>query len=106
MDYEIELGGSVDLQTVFKSTGLKLVYDDTDLVTRFVDYLCISHRLMNIELFITFGIRDFFTTDELRLIYKTLSQKKIHMLMFENSMKSEIIEGEDVLIIDSDFCEI
>lgn len=106
LDYDMAMNDVVDLQTLYKCLGLKPAYDDTDLVTRFVDYLCLTHRLLNTKLFIAFGLRGFFDLEELKSIYKTLANKKIHLLQLETIIKREIIESEDVLTIDSDLCEI
>ena len=106
LDYDITIDSNIDLQSVFKSAGIKLAYDDTDLITRFVDYLCLLHGLMGIDLFISVGMRSFFRDDELMEIYKTLAHNKINLLLLENRINNEIIPYERILTIDSDLCEI
>ena len=106
LGYDLTCDEEVDLQVLFKAAGVKPVFDNSDSLHEMVDYIDLLSSLLNMRLIVMLNYRMFLEVEELKLFYNTVSQKKLSVLLLENSMKNEKIECEDVLTIDSDLCEI
>lgn len=106
LGYELVINDDIDLQSLFKGSGIRPDHDDSNMVSALVDYLDILRALLNMELIILVNLGLYLTRDELRAFYDTISKKKIRILMLENRIDREIMSCEDVLTIDSDLCEI
>jgi CRISPR-associated protein Csn2 len=106
LECDLAINDDVELQTLFKAMGIKPLYDDSDMMSKLIDYITLLSTTLGIKLIVFVNLRLYLTIDELRLFYDTVLRKKIKLLLLENRIYGEIINCEDVLTIDSDLCEI
>ena len=106
MECDLDIGDSIELQSIFKAAGVKPIYDRSDGISELIDYIYLLRSVLDLELVIIIGLRSFFSDEEVEAFYDTVSKRKIPVLLLENNLNGEIIKYEDVLTIDSDLCEI
>ena len=79
--------------------------EDTDLQSRILNYIKLTHRLLNIELFVFVNLKTFISIEILAELYQTLCYKKINLLLIERQDYG-LIENEHRIIIDQSACVI
>lgn len=61
---------------------------------------------MNTQLLICVGLHDYLEEEELKLIYKTATYEKVHILDIERHQPEHRLSVEKCYIVDKDLCEI
>ena len=105
-NYDLSCDETIDLQTLFKSAGIRPSFDSSDVLQQIVDYYELVRDSLGIRLFIMINFRTLLTREELEDFYATIANKKISVLLLENRINGGKIDCEDVLTIDSDLCEL
>lgn len=106
LDIDLTMNENMDVSQLIKMVGLKAVRDEDSLISQFTDYLVLLINLLHLKLIICINVKPYFSYDEMNAFYKTVTSKKIPLLLLESRLESGKIEFEDILIIDSDLCEI
>ncbi len=94
-----------DLTTLFKAVDLKLGSIDGTIGEKLLDYFNACYELEGEKLFVTVNLKSYFDDKQLQDFVSSVVSHKIKLLMIENSFRTAV-EGEKVIIIDKDLCEI
>lgn len=106
-DKEISLtyNDDFDIMGLFKLTGVKIDEDDSDLISKILDYMLAVQDLDGNKIFIVAGLSDFLTYEDKSLFYETVISKEIKLLLIDRNLY-ESHRLENIVIIDKDLCEI
>jgi CRISPR-associated protein Csn2 len=103
--YALEYNLNLDIVNLFKSYDVKPENFGESLLERIVEYLRIQSQLCNLKIFVFISLKQYLTTDELKLLYEFVFYEKIHLIIIE-PIHSPQIYGEKGCIIDKDLCII
>ena len=104
-DYALTYNSNPEFIDVLKMFDVHVDDAEIDLAERIVSYIKLSHRVLNITLFIFVGLKAYFTDDVLDQLLKTLSYEKVSVLLIER-YDSKMLIYENRIIIDKDTCII
>ncbi|MCD8294805.1 MAG: type II-A CRISPR-associated protein Csn2 [Clostridia bacterium] len=94
------------LSLLFKGFDIKIDMDSFDsLLDEILSYMRVWSDVMGIKCFFFINLKSYLTPQELGLFYHECSLNEYCIILFENQHKSSI-EGEKILLIDQDLCEI
>ena len=104
-DYALTYDSILEIVDVLKMFNVHI--DDTEitLAERIISYIKLSHRVLNVSLFIFTGLKAFFTEEVLEQLLQTLSYEKVNILLLER-YDSKLLEHENRIILDRDACII
>lgn len=106
-DYPISSKEKIEICDVLKIFDLKIEEQDSTWLERVCAYLEVCQRFLGVKIFVLVNLKRYLNTKELIALYKQISYKNIKVLLIEQSIKdNEIIENENIIIVDNDFCEI
>lgn len=105
-DYDFSFCDDYSLPMLFKALDLKPDFESNFLLENLIQYILIIHKYSKIKCFVLANLHQYFTEDELKEFYKELYYNKISAFVIENSKQFITAECEDVVIVDSDLCEI
>lgn len=98
---------AVDAGGLFKLFDFRL--DDSGLTTiteKLLAYMRAMTSLLNKKLFIIVNLKTFVDDKELREFYTALCYDKMPLLLLENSASASPADCENIILIDSDMCEV
>ena len=90
---------------LFKMYDIKVRDETESLLERINEYLKLNSSLMNYELFVFVGLKQFLDDDQLEELYKMIELLKLHVLLIESN-DSRYNSYEDMYIFDQDLCLI
>ncbi len=99
VDYNVEL----DPLALLKMYALQLNIQTDNLAELIIEYVKLSHRVLGTQLFVFFNLVDFFTTEELLEISKSIAYENVSFLVISGKCQPEM--GK-IWIMDSDQCII
>lgn len=102
---DIVFDNSFDPIGVFKLMNVRLEEDCDGLAEKLLSYMLNVRELEGNKWFITVGLKNYLSRDELSELYRELALNKLNLLLIEGADKDRI-EGEKKYIIDKDLCEI
>lgn len=105
LDYEVYVPSEISVENILKSAGLKIDEGNGNLLERVLDYFILLHKVIGIQVIFTVNLRTYFSMEQLNLLYRNVTQHKIHLVLMENHI-DELLPCEDAIIIDKDLCEI
>lgn len=76
-------------------------YDN--LTEKFIDYLRTMKQICNVDIVFVLNLKQYFSTEDLREIYKHCFYTKMYLINLEG-VKSDPIESDRYVIIDKDLC--
>ena len=103
--YPLQFDFELDISGLLKLFDVKINEIDTDLLSRLLSYMKLTHRVLGTRLFILVGIKNYFTDSQLTDIYHECINEKVLFLDFE-SRYIDKLEGEHHTLIDKDWCFI
>ncbi|MEA5094585.1 MAG: type II-A CRISPR-associated protein Csn2 [Sedimentibacter saalensis] len=104
--YPLVYTNDLDIISILKIAEIKLETSYDTLVEKIVDYCSVIQEFCCISCVIFVNLKCFLSNEELELFYKTISYKKINIMLLENTVREKRFEQEKIYIIDSDLCEI
>ena len=104
-DYALTYDSNPEVVDVLKMFNVHVDDSEIDLAERIISYIKLSHRVLNVSLFVFAGLRAYFTDDVLDQILQTLSYEKVCVLLIER-YDSKLLEHENRIILDRDDCII
>ncbi|EEI81954.1 type II-A CRISPR-associated protein Csn2 [Anaerococcus tetradius] len=96
----------VDYKYIFKAVGLEIDTKFTGLMANIIEYLDISHKLLNKKIFFIVGIDDYFEERELYDLNEYLCYNDIIVICLQNRLDRDLLPNENLRIIDEDLGEI
>ena len=108
LEFEIELNVNSEIREddLFKIIDLRFSENDDSLLLRFKKYIETIYELINIKVFFTYRLHEYFEKDELNLLTHELFYKNISIINIEQSNNFEKTRDETFVIVDHDLCVI
>lgn len=104
-DFDIDLDNEFDINSLFKSVGLKFYDKDLKFAEKLLDYILTVRDLLKINIFVVVNLKAYLNVEDIKLFEKSILDHKVSLLLLESNYK-EKTEYEKTLIIDNDLCEI
>ena len=76
-----------------------------DLATIIIEYIKLTHHILNTSLFIFINLKAYFSDDDLELLYQTIIYEKVNIILIERYETTKL-NFEDRILIDNDACVI
>ena len=105
LDFDIELNRVPECVDFIKSCSPSFSYDGSGLLGSLTDYMLLCQSVLNKYLIVTVNLHDYLSAEDLLLLYNTLINKHLRLLMLETHAWP-LLPCETWQIIDSDLCEI
>lgn len=108
LDFDLELiyEDSIKSEDLFKLMDLRFTEPDLELKKQLVQYISLSSELQNCRIFVTHGLHEFMDNDDFLEIHKELAYKHISIIDIEHGNDVNCFDGERIILIDNDLCDI
>lgn len=103
--YPLVTNYEVGVAELLKLYDAKFELDCDTVAERIVEYMRICHKVLGVELFVYYNLKQYMTDEQLILLYEFVRYEKIHILIVEGNPTRKV-EGERHCIIDRDLCII
>ncbi len=80
--------------------------DDLSLAERLLEYMRLCQKFFGIKFFIIVNLRAFFSEIEVDQIYEIVKYEKLNLMTIEVCQIGQQTEGENIIILDDDYCII
>lgn len=94
------------LQNLIKFLKYRIVLDNNSLPELVLDFMKVSNWLVGLEIFVFVNICSFLTEDEIKILVSESLSLKYNLVFIENIKPTYSIDGEKLIIVDDDLCEI
>lgn len=94
------------LQNLIKFLKYRIVLDKNSLPELVLDFMKVSNWLVGLEIFVFVNICSFLTEDEIKILVSESLSLKYNLVFIENIKPTYSIDGEKLIIVDDDLCEI
>lgn len=94
------------LQNLLKFLKYRIVLDKNSLPELVLDFMKVSNWLVGLEIFVFVNICSFLTEDEIKILVSESLSLKYNLVFIENIKPTYSIDGEKLIIVDDDLCEI
>lgn len=105
VDYALEFQDDFCLQNLFKALEVQFEVGGRDFLEQIVTYMDVGCKFQKVKLLAFANLKTYLTDDELRELYEEAFYRKLHLMLFENSVGKEL-EDEVISIVDGDLCLI
>lgn len=105
-DWDLTYSSGIDVQSLLKLMGIQFYDNQEILVEKIIDYVKVTHELLNIKCFVFVHLLSYLSDYELKKLYEYVEYQKIHILLLESRQPEGIGRFSNVVIIDKDACEI
>ena len=105
VDYALEMQEDFGLQNLFKALEVQFEAGEGDFLEQLAVYMDVCCKFQKVKILAFANLKTYVTDDELQALYKEAFYRKLHLLLFENSVGVEL-EEEVVSIVDADLCLI
>lgn len=102
----LEFNDENTVSSLLKMAELRIDFDGDDPVENFMLKIKAVAYLLGKKILICFGMHDFFSTEELEMIYSNLSLLHLDLISVESHEPSTKLPNEKIFIIDKDLCEV
>lgn len=103
LDSDTEFDSQADLKALFKCFDLKFSCGSERLSEMLINYFTNVSELDGRKLFVTVGLLNYLGSEEAELFFKTVTDHKMTLLMFENCT-SQAYKSVNKMTIDNDYC--
>ena len=104
-EYSIKLEEDLDISQILKAFGVKFQRNE-DLLLNLFEWIKILNELLGYEIFFFINLENFLSNDELVEFSKFLLYNKYRVVFLENFNRNKLFDNDNLIIIDSDLCEI
>lgn len=104
--YLTEYDNEIPLDMLLKTTNVRITSDYEDDISLFADYICLKNKICGTNIFFISNIKQFYSEDQLRLLYEKLLYEKIIIIILEGIASQPIQPFEKQWILDKDLCII
>lgn len=104
-EYPLNYEANPDFSELLKIYNVHVDNLDSDIETRLISYVKLSHRLLNKKLFIFINLRSYFSDEKLDQLFQTLCYENVNILLIER-YNSPVLASEKRIIVDRDACII
>lgn len=82
--YELEYNDSIPMQDYLKAFEVKFSETGTDLVEHLITYIKIIHQVLNKEIVVLVGLKEYLNESELSYLYERYLYDKIRLIIIEH----------------------
>ncbi|MCR4671716.1 MAG: type II-A CRISPR-associated protein Csn2 [Lachnospiraceae bacterium] len=103
--YNLTFDFDYDITALFKLANLRIESESDSLLDGLIDYLRTVHKILNIDIIIFVGIKQYLEEEELYNLFEFCRYEKIQLVLLDN----HFIKGlpvEAMHIVDKDLCVI
>ena len=104
-EYSIKLEEDLDISQILKAFGVKFQRNE-DLLLNLFEWIKILNELLGYEIFFFINLENFLSDDELVEFSKFILYNKYRVVFLENFNRNKLFDNDNLIIIDSDLCEI
>ncbi len=105
-DYSCDFDfNGLSIASLIKALGITIAESYQSELEKIIDYMQLIREYDRDKLFIFVNLRSYYSDEDIEKFYKTLILKKFDVLFIDNK-EYKRIEGERLVIIDEDLCEI
>jgi len=105
-EFPIAYENSENLSNILKAMDVRVALEDMPPPEALYERLCLLHSLAKNQCFVLVQAHAFFSTEELAQLFKMTAYKKIYLMLLESRAPEEPLPQEDILLFDSDLCEL
>ncbi|MGN1417706.1 MAG: type II-A CRISPR-associated protein Csn2 [Acutalibacteraceae bacterium] len=105
-DFDFSFNDEIVLQDIFKMQNIRPVTDSSNLLESVYEYIVLMKKYTTVECFVIIGLHQNFSSAELEVFYKEITDRQIRLLVVESTTDFERLSVEKLIIIDEDLCEI
>lgn len=105
IEYSISYDLELDVVGLLKLYNVKLLVDEAELKEKIVDYIKLTHRILNKTVFIMVNLKQFFDEEDLVDIYKEVIYEKVQLIIVQANYDNKNMY-EHHYVIDKDLCII
>ncbi len=95
----------IDVTALLKAFNVRIFQEENTLLERLVAYIKLGTRYLGIRQYFFVNLKCFLSGTELILFYKEAALEHVGLFLLENTVR-EKIDGEKIVIVDKDLCEI
>lgn len=106
IDIDFEFNECTDIKDVFSMMKLKPLIEEDNLLSKLLQYLNICAEMRLYKLVFLVNIKSYLSVEELKQLYKHAFYKNLSLLLLENTHKNILLNNEQKVFIDEDFCDI
>lgn len=104
--YDLEHILEFDLIGLLKLYDLSIINDADTFLEKIINYMKVMHRVCQNEIFIFYGLRQYFNDVELKGLYQFIEYEHLICIIIEGQFLGKRNSLEECLIVDRDFCII
>ena len=105
-DYPVEYDHSENLPALLKAMDFRVDLGGLPACEALYEQLALLNRLSRDQCFVLVNAKSYFASDELARLYQMVQYQKMNLLMLENHASDSIHPFENVVLFDSDMCEL
>lgn len=105
-EYPLVYSDNIDIASIFKLAEIKIETSYENLTEKLLDYCSLVQEFCSDSCIVFINLKCYLSDDELGQFYKSISYKKINIMLLENTVREKRFVQEKIRIIDKDFCEI
>lgn len=105
-DYPVEYDRSENLPALLKAMDFRVDLGGLPECEALFEQLALLNRLSKDQCFVLVNAKSYFNSDELAQIYQMTQYQKMNLLMLENHASDPIHPFENMILFDSDMCEL
>lgn len=106
LDISLSMNDEIKTDDLFKIMDIKFSDEKETFLERFLNYLYVISELQNKKIFFTLHLKEYFSSEEIRIIAKEINYHEIILINFETHEFQDKISCEKSIIIDKDCCFI
>jgi len=104
-EYSLSFNSNLALSDIVKTLSLTVsLEENSSLLECITEYFALCKKLLEKQLFITVGFKDFMLKEEFNEFKKMIEYKKIRLLMIERYLHEGLDDRDALIIIDKDLC--
>lgn len=106
MPYDLDHILELDIIGLLKLYNLSVINDADSFLEKLINYMKVMHRVCQNEIFIFYGLRQFFDDKELEGLYQFIEYEHLICVIIEGQFLGKRNGLEECLIVDRDLCII
>ncbi len=106
IDVDFDFQQTNEVKNALSLINLMINVGDNAIVDRLLQFIKISSEMNLYKIIVLVNAKAFFTSEELKILYKQSLYYKIPLILLENHNCDNLLENEQKLFVDENFCDI
>lgn len=104
-DYSLNFDEEIDIYHIFKAFNIKFERSG-NLLLNITEWMKLLNEILGYRIFFFINLENFLTAEEFVEFSKFILYNKYKVVFLENFYRNKILDEDNLIIIDSDLCEI